>query len=295
MPTATTVTSAPTLPKPVGLDGSVSTLSVTSPPVEPAVFEAPDVAATASDRPAVGEIVLGGNYRTGAWLANLSLDDRPRPDEVVTTADAGPFSSPVASMAAPANAAGTDGLPAVFDGRSILVSPDGPAMAYQLALEAGYDNEVGLYFVDDAEGRVDGLAPGDAGYAYVALAEGNRVLLRPNGARGAATSPVPLTPGARYGFYLVQNDSYERWAAMNSGNALTKGPLTFFSFVEANTDGVEHVRPVARGGVGFEDLTGGGDLDFDDFVAGISPTKPPVPPVPPSPAGFDGRTIESVR
>ena len=43
----------------------------------------------------------------------------------------------------------------------------------------------------------------------------------------------------------------------------------FFSFADANSDGMHHFREFGNGTIGFEDIKGGGDQDFDDYIFGI--------------------------
>ena len=44
----------------------------------------------------------------------------------------------------------------------------------------------------------------------------------------------------------------------------------FFSFADANSDGMHHFREFGNGTIGFEDIKGGGDQDFDDIMLLIS-------------------------
>jgi cyclophilin family peptidyl-prolyl cis-trans isomerase len=138
-----------------------------------------------------------------------------------------------------------------------------------------YDNEVGYYVVDDETGKVGGIAPGQAGYAQAVLASASRKILIPNTTSGALSGTVTANGGQRLGFYLVQDDSSADFLAQNPTNDLHGGPLMFFSFDAANPDGIRHVRSVGDGSTGFvqyafEDLTGGGDRDFNDAVVTIS-------------------------
>lgn len=138
-----------------------------------------------------------------------------------------------------------------------------------------YDNEVGYYVVDDDTGKVGGIAPGQAGYAQAVLASASRKILIPNTTSGALSGTVTANGGQRLGFYLVQDDSSANFLSQNPTNDLHGGPLMFFSFDAANPDGIRHVRTVGDGTSGlvqyaFEDLTGGGDRDFNDAVVTIS-------------------------
>ncbi len=168
------------------------------------------------------------------------------------------------------------GAPGIVDVRDALfVAPGTAGAPVRLDLrwtfrEAGYDNELGLYRVDDAAGTVDGLAPGAAGYAGAALAAGRGMVVFASGLGAGAEASLTLEGGERYAFYLVQNATTARFLAANPGNVVGHGPLAFFSLAAGNPDGVEHMRAIARGDGGidlaWEDLTGGGDRDFNDVV-----------------------------
>ena len=43
-------------------------------------------------------------------------------------------------------------------------------------------------------------------------------------------------------------------------------PAVYFPFLNANADGVDHIRLLANNVFGFEDLPNGGDLDYNDMV-----------------------------
>uniref|UniRef100_UPI001CCDA322 Ig-like domain-containing protein n=1 Tax=Oscillatoria salina TaxID=331517 RepID=UPI001CCDA322 len=119
---------------------------------------------------------------------------------------------------------------------------------------AGFDNEGGLYVVQDTSGTVldpltgNELSPNDPGYAAAAL--GNSVVefdkIDPD--------PFLLAGGFIYAPYLKANGSEEE---------------VYFAFSEANpgeSRGVDHVRSIADRAFAFEDLIGGGDLSYDDFI-----------------------------
>jgi hypothetical protein len=71
--------------------------------------------------------------------------------------------------------------------------------------------------------------------------------------------------------YLIQNATKAKFLARNPENRLGKGPLAFFSFQAANPDGFEHVRRVSSTRLGFEDMTNGGDKDYNDLIVDIRP------------------------
>ncbi len=132
---------------------------------------------------------------------------------------------------------------------------------------ATYRNEFGLYLVDDASGRIGTLHPGDAGYARAAISRTQAVFtaVDPIG----TTRTLQLPAGSNYGTYLVQNSTRARILAVNPENRLRHGPQMFFSFRAANTDHFDHVRQLSSTRLGFEDLTNGGDRDFNDMIVDI--------------------------
>jgi hypothetical protein len=74
-------------------------------------------------------------------------------------------------------------------------------------------DELGLFVVDDAQGRVNGLLPGDAGYTQAALGRA-QVLLSGvpdflNEIVNDRKQTLPLNSGAYFRFYLVRNSSLD--------------------------------------------------------------------------------------
>jgi hypothetical protein len=160
-------------------------------------------------------------------------------------------------------------------GDEVFVAPGEAGRTVRVAFEwtfreAGYDNEVGIYRVDDRAGTVGGLAPDAWGYARAALAPDRAQVVFASGRRAGASSTLELEGGALYAFYLIQDDTTARFLCLNPDNRIGCGPLAFFSVAEANPDGFDHLRMKSSDGGGvtlaWEDLTGGGDRDFDDVV-----------------------------
>ena len=50
---------------------------------------------------------------------------------------------------------------------------------------------------------------------------------------------------------------------------IEKTAETYFSFNEANSDGLTHFRDFGNGIIGLEDINGGGDKDYDDLIIGF--------------------------
>jgi hypothetical protein len=130
---------------------------------------------------------------------------------------------------------------------------------FNLFREANFNNTVGLYRIDDVNGRVGELLPGAAGYARAAIE--NRVsginLAVGNGATASASGS--LTGGELYAPFIVVDSSIEAYLSGSGGQA-------YFSYASANSDGVDHVILLGNNTFGFEDLVGGGDRDFNDLI-----------------------------
>lgn len=168
----------------------------------------------------------------------------------------------------------------------------GQPMAVSFTLttrEAAYRNEVGLFRVDDASGRIGGLYPGDPGYAAAALSGARRRTLFTRDHEAGTVARVEL-PGASYfGTYLIQDNAIGPFLARNPGNRPSRGPRAFFSVAAANPDGYAHARRPGPGVLAMEDQWRGGDRDHDDAVIQmlVTPHSPPgiAPAIPPDVPG----------
>jgi Calx-beta domain/Domain of unknown function (DUF4114) len=123
--------------------------------------------------------------------------------------------------------------------------------------DASYQNTVGLYRVDDLDGKVDGLKFGDSGYLAAAL---RRTVL--SGVRGDDFS-VQLDGGSILATFLVANNSVANVLAGDTN------PV-FFGNTVGNIDSADHVRLLGDNKFAFEDLFGGGDQDFNDVILQLS-------------------------
>lgn len=143
-----------------------------------------------------------------------------------------------------------------------------------------YLNEVGYYRVDDSSGRIGTLLPGDVGYAAAALASTRAVTVFGSSTLAGATASATIPAGQYVGFYMIQNASISTWRSGNSANSLSKTPLAFFSFQAANPDNFDHLHAsldgVGKLTLGWEDLTNGGDQDFNDIVFTATGFKQPI-------------------
>jgi hypothetical protein len=137
--------------------------------------------------------------------------------------------------------------------------------------EARFENEVG-FFLTDASGAVNGIAPGQPGWAQAALNSSSRQILFARGARPGANARPTFNAGDNVVFYIIQDDTTANFLSRNPQNQVGSGPLAFFSVAGANPDTRAHVRFSSAtdnsGNTTFswEDLTNLGDSDFNDVV-----------------------------
>ncbi len=125
------------------------------------------------------------------------------------------------------------------------------AATFTVQSDAAYKNTVGFYTVDDAlTGRVGSLLPGDAGYAQAAI---SRAVTSINSVSGSTiVNNQNLTGGTILAPFIIAN-----------------GAATYFAYIGANSDKVDHIKLLGDNRFGFEDLAGGGDRDYNDVVLGV--------------------------
>ncbi len=141
--------------------------------------------------------------------------------------------------------------------------------------DAAYNNYLGLYQIDDVDGTIGSLKPGQKGYVEAAL---NRSLVNILKKEDKTTY---LSGGALYAPYLIANSSIVNGAPdAVIKDFIAKNPLSdeknrltdvhaYFSFKGANTDGVDHIKSLGTDKFGFEDQWLGGDSDFNDAILQI--------------------------
>jgi hypothetical protein len=157
----------------------------------------------------------------------------------------------------------------VFD----LVNVTSPQSIQLLATSVGRNrNTVVAYRVDSITGSIqnssgDFVAPGDPGYALLAI---NNSLLAgdPVVFNFGDTDELSFTESNAelFGIALITNGTIGEFLANNPSNSKGGGPNMFFSIGAANPDGRAHMVSLDAGVIGFEDLWGGGDADFNDVV-----------------------------
>lgn len=138
----------------------------------------------------------------------------------------------------------------------------------QLYREAAFDNVIGFYAISDVSGTISdpltgaSLRPGDARYAAVAVANRIAGLDLRVADQETVRLEVALQGGTLLAPFLVVNGIAEQVIDADPNN----DPAVYFPFLAANADRVDHVRLLGDNTFGFEDLAGGGDLDFNDLI-----------------------------
>ncbi len=136
--------------------------------------------------------------------------------------------------------------------------------------------DVGVFFVDDPDGSIGSLKPGDAGYLAAALASGNFRVLFGAGASGSQQVTVPA--GKYLAFYAITNGSTAGFLSANPSNSTNSGPVAITSFDDANPSGINHFRWYSPGQQATDpnvqqlhvmDQVFGSSSDFDDFTVDL--------------------------
>jgi hypothetical protein len=157
------------------------------------------------------------------------------------------------------------------------------ALEFNFVYRGGvFGNEVVVFKVDDDSGSINGLHPGDPGYLDAVLDPGTepnppraQVIFAGGSFAGCDASCVnvtlPFQAGDRLAFFIVQNSTLATLRTGNPSNSIGGDPVAFFSLNSLNPDGVDHMLAFHSLGLGtteftFEDLTGGGDRDYEDVV-----------------------------
>lgn len=188
--------------------------------------------------------------------------------------------------------------PLIFRCSSLVHSPD--VQTYQVAgsgpvdlrfdfvfREALFNNELGFFKVDSPSGAIGTLRPGDPGYLVAAFARAQVIF--PSGSNAFTPDRTfRLNGGDILAFFIISpGDAFIPRTTLadllgsNPNNELNKRPLAFFSIDQLNPDSVDHFVGFQNttdnySQFGFEDLVGGGDLDYDDVVYNVRPPLLPI-------------------
>jgi hypothetical protein len=209
-----------------------------------------------------------GTGTTPAPVAPIGTGTTPAPSTVVTpTGTVTPAPSTATNTTTGTIAVGVNNLLTIQNGDANIQFTPGVS-------RAKFRNEMGVFLVDDDQGRINGILPGQAGYLAAAM---NRAqVISSNGdPNSIANSSRQLTfpSSSRLGFYLVQDGTT---AEIRADLATGKAPRSPVFFQSGNSDG-EHLRVTQTGNkfqFAWEDTLGGGDRDFNDLLisAGVTTT-----------------------
>jgi len=137
--------------------------------------------------------------------------------------------------------------------------------------EAGYNNVVGFYKITDSFGSITDpvtgatLKPGDTGYTQTALRYRVAGMDLQVANQSTASGSSLMQAGSIFAPFIVANGSPEQLLDANPSNDVP----VYFPFLAANSDGIDHIRLLADNTFGFEDLPGGGDLDYNDMTISV--------------------------
>jgi Domain of unknown function (DUF4114) len=152
---------------------------------------------------------------------------------------------------------GLQGTREIFD---LSNAPATNKATFEVKREAGYDNHIGFYKIEDILGTIKVgttlLKPIDAGYRQ-AVFQGRLAGIDLVGTNGqAVNSTGDFLGGGLYAPLMIANSA--------TANADFSNVYTIYSL--GNADKADHIRLLADNTFGFEDQYGGGDRDFNDVI-----------------------------
>jgi Domain of unknown function (DUF4114) len=141
-------------------------------------------------------------------------------------------------------------------------------------------DEMGVFVVDDAQGKVDGILPGNAGYLAAVIKRSQ--VIGGNVDTGTSNSRQLRFPsGTKLGSYLVQNGTT---AEIKNDLMAGQNPSRSVFFQSENADGGEHLRVTAASNkyiFAWDDTVAGTPTsqppDFKDFVVDVRPVDAKLP------------------
>ncbi len=145
----------------------------------------------------------------------------------------------------------------IFDLTSITV---GAKANFEIQRDAGYNNHVGFYKIEDALGTIRVgemlIKPGENGYRQAAVQSRIAGVDLTGMDNQMTVANADFQGGALYAPFLIADSSV--------GNSDFSNVYTAYSL--GNADKVDHIRLLGDNVFGFEDLNGGGDRDFNDLI-----------------------------
>ncbi len=149
----------------------------------------------------------------------------------------------------------------VVDLREVTVKQKATFTVYR---EAEYDNVIGFYQVANTEGGIDtdgdgtaDILVGDAGYAQAAVQNRIASINLKVENQSKTTIDGEFEAGSIFVPFLIVNGTVDAFDEV------------FFPYIDANSDGADHIMMLSENTFAFEDLTGGGDRDYNDIMVNI--------------------------
>ncbi|UAJ73308.1 Ig-like domain-containing protein [Synechocystis sp. PCC 7339] len=149
-------------------------------------------------------------------------------------------------------------------------------------VDGDFKNEVAIFRVDDTQGTINGIAPGQAGYLEAALSNSQVIFTGISGQTQLFGESLTRTMdqfqgGDSFGFLLIQNNSLDMVLREQASGGIST-PI-FFSQAIANGNQIQQISNGDDEGmvVAWEDIAQGGDGDFNDFVFRVAMTSQPAP------------------
>ena len=142
---------------------------------------------------------------------------------------------------------------------------------------SNFVNEIGIFYLDDEQGRVNGIAPGEDGYLNAVLNQGQVIV------SALPDNPFPelnltrqltVDVGSRIGFYFVRNSTTDTVLAdLATGQTPSN---VFFAFPDANPDGFDYGQVSQQDDGRFilqwQEVQGESNPNFDDLVLAVELT-----------------------
>lgn len=134
--------------------------------------------------------------------------------------------------------------------------------------EASFENLIGFYVVDDANGTVtdpltgQSIAPGSSSYVQAILSQRLVDISLTAVNNSMSQTEVELRGGQRIAPFIVINDSIDALLNDNTND----DPALYTPFLGANSDGFDHFRLLGNSIFAIEDQAFGGDQDFNDAI-----------------------------
>ncbi|NER26331.1 MAG: DUF4114 domain-containing protein [Symploca sp. SIO1C4] len=149
-----------------------------------------------------------------------------------------------------------------------------------LESSADFVNEVGIFYVDDEQGSINGITPNQAGYLQAVMERSQVIssaLANNQFSTLSSSSYLNLNTSEFFNFYLVRDSTTDNVIANLATGSST--PNVLFGTTNANPNGFEHLQITEVSNnlfeLAWEDSSGGADADFNDLIVQMEVAKEP--------------------